>query len=184
MLLEYLQSALSHRFLRQSVMTSKKHSNELITGWQQHPNGNTSASGGLRFLARKRMGKTLYLKNMGTEDLENQAAEITKAPWPLGRQPRTLLHLPQAASPPWHAQYNRSEAPGCSQASCNRYRNSSISLKSVCQQRRRCKNTVWELTKPALSYRNADSHNHLHTGSSTIFSTRRGGSHQWRACSL
>lgn len=94
-------------------------------------------------------------------------------PWPLGRQHTTLLPLPQAASPPSHTQYNRSEAPGCSKASCYRYRNSSISLKSVCQQRRRCKNTVWELTKPALSYRNADSHNHPHTGSSTIFSTRR-----------
>lgn len=32
---------------------------------------------------------------MGTEDLENQAAEITKAPWPLGWQPTTLLHLPR-----------------------------------------------------------------------------------------
>lgn len=37
---------------------------------------------------------------MGPEDLENEAAEITRAPWPLGWQPTTFLHLPQAVPLP------------------------------------------------------------------------------------
>lgn len=126
----YLQSTLSHQFLGQSAM---KRAASTETGSLQA--GNSSISRGTYFPTedydswlgegRRRDFSTRIQVQKGFEKRGCSNHKSSLAIRPGVHNPSASLQ--DKVSALLHTQYNSSEVIGCSKASCNRYRNSSVS---------------------------------------------------------